>query len=443
MARSGLARKLMEMLGIDESAFQTRRDRLKIADTVEKRVEGQKGRDVELAPIMDLFDKQEAGLIRFMATLTGKNDGKKILTWINQVAKRFADAAIGTWVVAERILAFGRSDGWSCDGRNDLIERPAKVDESSGGEIKTSALMFLTEADEKNVTCMGFVAGQPRFGLNFSDEKSSDNFFFPQMSEACMKMVEKIDGVEECYLGTRRAGMGNKRRREWRFSCKEVEPAQQRLKPERKKEISRRENAKMKEIAGKVGALVAEYKDIIIERGELMVKRVEASLTPQQKKLIGRGMKGGARPRKPRVGNHPPIHGELSDRAAAWDRPINFGDDQAVIDAHAATVPVPDVSNLIADQSLVGTDETMGKMKMRHLKQRLPAQIRSDMYYDDKQEGNWAGFANYHYQQLQLLRHLEQMFPDDPARVMNIHERWSSKARRDGHYDFGYEYYTG
>ena len=103
----------------------------------------------------------------------------------------------------------------------------------------------------------------------------------------------------------------------------------------------------------------------------------------------------------------------------------------------------PDVSNLIADQSLVGTDETMGKMKMRHLKQRLPAQIRSDMYYDDKQEGNWAGFANYHYQQLQLLRHLEQMFPDDPARVMNIHERWSSGARREGFYDSGYEYYMG
>jgi hypothetical protein len=446
MARSGLARKLMELLGIDESAFQTRRDRLKIADTVEKRVEGQKGRDVELAPIMDLFDKQEAGLIRFMATLTGKNDGKKILTWINQVAKRFADAAIGTWVVAERILAFGRSDGWSCDGRNDLIERPAKVDESSGGEIKTSALMFLTEADENNVTCMGFVAGQPRFGLNFSDEKSSDNFFFPQMTEACMKMVEKIDGVDECYLGTRRAGMGNKRRREWRFSCKEVEPAQQRLKPERKKEISRRENEKMKEIAGKVGALVAEYKDIIIERGELMVKRVEASLTPQQKKLIGRGMKGGARPQKQREGN-PPILGSLYDTLAAWDRPIDFGDDQAAIDTHAATVQVPDVSDFINDQSLVGTPATMkaGQIKMKQLKQRLPAQIRSDMYYDDNYDGeDWAGFANYHYQQLQLLRYLENMFPDDPARVMNIHERWSADARRAGGFSGSqFQYYMG
>ena len=294
MARSGLARKLMELLGIDESAFQTRRDRLKIADTVEKRVATKKAQDIELAPIMDLFDKQEAGLIRFMATLTGKKDGNQIMLWINQVARRFADAAIGTWVVAERILEFGRSDGWSCDGRNDLIERPAKVDESSGGRIRTSAFMYLTEADEKNVTCMGFVAGKPRFGLNFSAEKtgSSDNFFFPQMTKACMKMVEKIDGVEGCDLGTRKAGMGYKRRREWRFICKEVEPEQQRLKPEQKKKIADAEAAKMKEIAGKVGALVAEYKDIILERGELMVKRVVASLTPQQKKLIGQGMKG-------------------------------------------------------------------------------------------------------------------------------------------------------
>lgn len=38
LGRSGLARKVMEMMGIDESAFQTQRARARIADTTEKRV---------------------------------------------------------------------------------------------------------------------------------------------------------------------------------------------------------------------------------------------------------------------------------------------------------------------------------------------------------------------------------------------------------------------
>jgi hypothetical protein len=69
--------------------------------------------------------------------------------------------------------------------------------------------------------------------------------------------------------------------------------------------------------------------------------------------------------------------------------------------------------------------------------------IRSDMYYDDKEDGDWAGFANYHNQQLQLLRYLESRFPNDPVKVMNIHQIWSNRARDTGFYNSGYEYYTG
>jgi len=149
----------------------------------------------------------------------------------------------------------------------------------------------------------------------------------------------------------------------------------------------------------------------------------------------GRGMKGGARPR---LSGPPQPLGQFEDRKAEWNKPIDFGPDQGAVDAHAATVPVPDVSVLIADQSLVGSPDTMntGQLKMRMLKRRLPGQIRGDMYYDDNYNRvNWDAFANYHYQQLQLLRHLENMFPEDPTRVMNIHERWSAEARRAG--DFG------
>jgi len=49
LGRSGLARKVMEILGIDESAFQSQKGQLKIADKIDKRVEGTKVRDVDVA----------------------------------------------------------------------------------------------------------------------------------------------------------------------------------------------------------------------------------------------------------------------------------------------------------------------------------------------------------------------------------------------------------
>jgi hypothetical protein len=67
LGRSGLARKVMEILGIDESAFQTQKGQLRIADKVDKRVEGTKVRDVEVSTklwgdinkvIDDAFDEQ-------------------------------------------------------------------------------------------------------------------------------------------------------------------------------------------------------------------------------------------------------------------------------------------------------------------------------------------------------------------------------------------------
>jgi hypothetical protein len=299
LARSGLARKLMEILGIDESAFQGQRARMRISDTMEKRTTGTKVREVALARVMDLFDKQEAGLIRFLAKKTDKKDGESISRFVDYVAKKFADNAIGTWVVVERMLSFGPSS-WSCDGRGDIIGLTGMNDESNGGSFAASAMMFITEADEKNVTCAGFVRDEPRFGLDFgqrAEPKSfvndegqieerpinpNQNFFFPEMTRACMDMVEKIDGVKSCDLYLRKAGMGYKRRREWSIRCEEVEPVQKRLKPEQKERIVKAEKEKAKQIGAKVGALVAEYKDLILKRGALMVERVEASLTPEQ-----------------------------------------------------------------------------------------------------------------------------------------------------------------
>jgi hypothetical protein len=139
LARSGLARKLMEILGLDESAFQGQRARARIADTMEKRVAPTKVRDVmALKPIMDLFDKQEAGLIRFCATKTKFADVGTLHNFITSVAPKFARCAVGAWVVTEKLFASGDEGGlksYNCGGRNQSFTIDGVRTESYGGNF--------------------------------------------------------------------------------------------------------------------------------------------------------------------------------------------------------------------------------------------------------------------------------------------------------------------
>ena len=145
------------------------------------------------------------------------------------------------------------------------------------------------------------------------------------------------------------------------------------------------------------------------------------------------GMKGGARPRK---AGSPPRHSELGDKDAVWDGPLNFFDDRDAVETHAATVPIPDVSDIEATLPATSISENMAKIFIRTLKSRLPAQIRSDMYLkDDHNNADWAGFANYHYQQLRLLRYLEDKYPGNANKIIDIHNLWSDRARKTGGYN--------
>ena len=295
LARSGLARKVMEILGIDESAFQSQRARARIADTMEKRVEPTKVRDVmALKPIMDLFDKQEAGLIRFCATKTKFADVGTLHNFITSVAPKFARCAVGAWVVTEKLFASGGEGGlksYNCDGRNEPLTIDGVRTESYGGNFSRELTMNLTGKEEDdNVTSIGFFKEEPLFGLNFaSPDKKGQNFFFSQMAEACMKMVEKIDGIQEIRHFVRGSGFGRKRQAVWNVLFDEIveRVVEPKPKPAVRQKIAQDEARKVRnEIAPKVKALIVEFKDDILARGDLMIERVIASLTPAQKGMF-------------------------------------------------------------------------------------------------------------------------------------------------------------
>jgi hypothetical protein len=104
-----------------------------------------------------------------------------------------------------------------------------------------------------------------------------------------MKMVEKIDGIQEIQHFVRGSGFGRKRQAVWNVLFDEIVESvvQSKPKPAVRQKIAQDEARKVRnEIAPKVEALIVEFKDDILARGDLMVERVIASLTPAQKGMF-------------------------------------------------------------------------------------------------------------------------------------------------------------
>ena len=142
----------------------------------------------------------------------------------------------------------------------------------------------------------------------------------------------------------------------------------------------------------------------------------------QNMRLFGRGRraKGGARPR---VAGMMPIAGVMAAKGGEVFEPE--------IEAHAATVAVPDYSAFDDDKNPFGFDEARALNSIKQQKQRLAYQIRGDQYLDSE----YDDFALYHYQQLRLLRHLLEKYQNNPIKVADIVARWSARARDDRYLD--------
>jgi hypothetical protein len=120
LGRSGLARRVMEIMGLDESAFQTKKARLKIADTTEMRVKSEVAREIDAQGWIDIkkeWKKQATWEINSGLKRTGNSETavksakdmlKDIADWCVGSVECLRDAMITDWQGAWTINQEGR-----------------------------------------------------------------------------------------------------------------------------------------------------------------------------------------------------------------------------------------------------------------------------------------------------------------------------------------------
>jgi hypothetical protein len=121
LGRSGLARRVMEIMGLDESAFQTKKARLKIADTTEMRVKSETAREIDAQGWIDIkkeWKRQATFEINSVLRRTGNGERavksakdmlKNIAKWCIDSVECLRDAMITDWQGAWTINQEGRT----------------------------------------------------------------------------------------------------------------------------------------------------------------------------------------------------------------------------------------------------------------------------------------------------------------------------------------------
>ena len=281
LGRSGLARKVMEMLGIDESAFQSQRARARIADTQERRVKGETVRQMIGLPddIEVLFQKQEAGLINYIANVMNKKDvGVKIDDLLEKYVSTFVRCGFGCLNLVAEMMKYDPFDVYLAESRNTSCDGQGKEKEKH-----LTLMMNMTKADENYPSSVSFwnTKTRPYTTMNFSLTEH-EGFFLPELTQRCMMRLEGIDGISEVRSTTRNAGMGFKRRNEYAVFFEGVSE-EKRFTAAIKEQYSSKIRS---EIVPKVFAIARDLKPKMEARGELMRKNVVASLTPAQRKMV-------------------------------------------------------------------------------------------------------------------------------------------------------------
>ena len=280
LGRSGLARKVMEMMGLDESAFQGQRARARIADTQERRVRGETVRGIVLPDDIEvLFQKQEAGLINYIANVMNKKDvGLKIDDLLEKYVSTFVRCGFGCLNLVAEMMRDDPFDVYLAESRNASCDAQGKDKEKH-----LTLTMFMTKADENYPSSVSFwnTKTRPFTTMNFALDEH-EGFFLPELTQRCMMRLEGIDGISRVVSGTRSAGMGFKRRNQFEVFFEGVSE-EKRFTAAIKEQYS---SKIMSEIVPKVFAIARDLKPKMEARGELMRKNVEASLTPAQRKMV-------------------------------------------------------------------------------------------------------------------------------------------------------------
>ena len=292
LGRSGLARKVMEMLGIDESAFQTQRGVLRIADKVEKRVEGRKAREILLPEDIEaLFKEQEEGLISYVAEyLTRKSAdlGRQVSSFLDY-PETFARCGFGCLGLVAKCMDANPIDTYYARTEQSVVK---PLNEKRVLTSRLALVAEVTQAEENHLTLTKYWSSATRENttMNFGSTGTA-RFVLPQLTNTCLSRLESIEGISEVSSHTRSAGMGYKRRNEWRVEFIDREGLKRWSATENKELI-----AKIKsEIMPKVENIAEDLKEPMLARAKLMKERLEASLTDLQKKAVAeyKKMKGG------------------------------------------------------------------------------------------------------------------------------------------------------
>jgi hypothetical protein len=206
LGRSGLARKVMEIMGIDESAFQTKKAMLKIADTTEMRVKSETVRGIDAEKwieIKELWKRLAGREVKDMLRRTGssveakdsaRKDLKRKMDWCVASLECVRDAISEDWQGAWTINQEGRE----VDADGDRFYSRGKVG-TDVGKNKTPLLTIKdtrTTAEDTGQSCFSnprkynFRLGEKRvaillwddgeWGKNRSlDEMGSESFIIP------------------------------------------------------------------------------------------------------------------------------------------------------------------------------------------------------------------------------------------------------------------------
>ena len=302
LGRSGLARKVMEMMGIDESAFQSQRARLRIADTTEKRVKGETVREIFLPEeLMALFQRRknavEASIGRYREKQKGITAGN--IEFVENILKNNIDALErwglgGLGVVAEGLKnPFGLYYSASTFGQLRLVVPPM------ASHAKLHQLKFEIEMkkfDDENNVCYGSLGGNDLIFNTGADWRL-------ETATECMKLVLPEVGLDGDQT-THRAGMGRKHTVSWQFEMEGKESVKRWTEAETKK-WEQKATEIIPKLKDKISGLRLKFKQeaqrVRAEVYKILSPEELALLKQEQKRLVEAKRADEARTEKNRI----------------------------------------------------------------------------------------------------------------------------------------------
>jgi hypothetical protein len=178
LGRSGLARRVMEILGLDESAFQTQRARARIADTTEKRVKGETVREIDAEKwieIKELWKRLAGSIVRDILRRTGssveakdsaRKDLKRKMDWCVASLECVRDAISEDWQGAWTINQEGRE----VDADGDRFYSRGKVG-TDVGKNKTPLLTIKDTRTTAEDTGQAFFTNTRKYNFRLGEKR--------------------------------------------------------------------------------------------------------------------------------------------------------------------------------------------------------------------------------------------------------------------------------